>query len=134
MHVHLHLHMHVLMQGFVCLVCLFVCLLYPPRLREQFEAGFGAVSERILRLESLLMSDKIKVPLRFQVEVEERFSQPADKRWHAQFKFYPLGYFRGQGACPAAALSAAWRKFRREVDPGKRWWIVAMGEVPAVRY
>jgi hypothetical protein len=73
------------------------------------------------------MSDKIKVPMRFHVEVEERFSQPADKRWHAQFRWYPLGYFRGQGHSPTAALAVAWRNFRREVHPGKRWWTVAMG-------
>jgi len=80
------------------------------------------------------MSDKRKVPLRFHVEVEERVDRPADKRWHAQFSFYPLGYFRGEGHCPAAALSVAWRNFRREVDPGKRWWVAAMGPVPMVRY
>ncbi len=72
------------------------------------------------------MSDKIKVPLHFQVQVEERLSQPADKRWRAQFSFYPFGYFRGDGHCPAAALAVAWKNFRREVDPGKRWWTVAM--------
>ncbi len=76
------------------------------------------------------MSDKIKVPLRLQVQVEERFSQPADKRWHAQFAFYPLGYFRGTGHSPASALSVAWRKFRREVAPGKRWWAAALGLQP----
>ena len=63
------------------------------------------------------MSDKIKVPLRFQVQVEERFHQPAHKRWRAQFSFYPLGWFRGDSHSPAAAVAIAWRNFRREVDP-----------------
>jgi hypothetical protein len=65
--------------------------------------------------------------MRFQVEVEERFYQPAHKRWRAQFRFYPLGYFRGDAHSPAAALTAAWRNFRRQVDPGKRWWSAALG-------
>lgn len=60
--------------------------------------------------------------MRFQIEIEERFHQPANKRWRAQFKWYPLGYFRGDAHSPASALAAAWRDFRREVDPGKRWW------------
>ena len=59
------------------------------------------------------MSDKIKVPLRFQVQVEERFHQPAHKRWRAQFSFYPLGWFRGDSHSPAAAVAIAWRNFRR---------------------
>ena len=58
------------------------------------------------------MSDKIKVPLRFQVQVEERFHQPAHKRWRAQFSFYPLGWFRGDAHSPAAAVAIAWRKYR----------------------
>jgi len=80
------------------------------------------------------MSDKIKVPLRFQVQVEERFHQPAHKRWRAQFSFYPLGWFRGDSHSPAAAVAIAWRNFRREVDPGQRWWSVVLGPVPPVRY
>jgi hypothetical protein len=80
------------------------------------------------------MSDKRKVPLHFQVTVEERLGQAADKRWHAQFSLYPLGYFRGSGHCPAAALSSAWRHFRREVDPGKRWWTAAAGPLPMIRF
>ena len=88
-----------------------------------------------MRLKAARMSDKIKVPLRFHVQVEERLSQPADRRWHAQFSFYPLGYFRGDAHSPAAAVAIAWRKFRREVDPGKRWWSVALGSpVPQPRY
>lgn len=79
------------------------------------------------------MSDKIKVPLCLNVQVQERLSKPADKRWHAQFSFYPLGYFRGQGHCPAAALAVAWKNFRREVDPGKRWWSGVQGPVPMPR-
>lgn len=80
------------------------------------------------------MADKTRIPLRFQVEVEERLYQPADRRWHAQFKFYPFGYFRGQGHSPSAALAIAWRRLRRQVDPGKRWWTVVMGDYPMARY
>jgi hypothetical protein len=73
------------------------------------------------------MSDKFKVPFHFHVEVEERSYQPANKRWHAQFAWSPLGYFRGDAHSPAAALAVAWKDFRRQVDPGKRWWIAALG-------
>ena len=92
----------------------------------QFEWVFGQVSA--------VMSDKRKVPLHFQVTVEERLQRSADKRWQAQFCFYPLGYFRGEGYCPAAALAVAWKNFRREVDPGKRWWTLAMGAPPMPRF
>jgi len=79
------------------------------------------------------MSDKTKVSMHFQVEVEERFHQPANKRWHVQFRWYPLGYFRGDAHSPSAALAVAWRNFRREVDPGKRWWSAALGTTTAPR-
>jgi hypothetical protein len=72
------------------------------------------------------MSDKIKIPFHVQVQVEERpFNRPGE-RWHAQFVQYPLGYFRGRGATPAAALGRAWRRFRREVSPGRRWWLASL--------
>jgi hypothetical protein len=38
-----------------------------------------------------------------------------------------LGYFRGDGHSPTAALAVAWRRFRHEVHPGNRWWTAAMG-------
>jgi hypothetical protein len=72
------------------------------------------------------MSDKTKVPMHFSVQVDEQFNQPANKRWHAQFMWYPMGYFRGDAHSPAAALALAWQNFRREVDPGKRWWALAL--------
>lgn len=80
------------------------------------------------------MSDKRKVPLHFQVTVEERLGRSADKRWHAQFMIHPLGYFRGEADSPGRALTIAWRLFRREIDPGKRWWAVAMGDCPMGRF
>ena len=80
------------------------------------------------------MKPKIEIPLRFEVSIEEDLGASARKRWHAQFKFYPLGYFRGRGPCPGTALIQAWRRFRREVDPGARWWAVVLGPVPQVRY
>ena len=80
------------------------------------------------------MSDKFKVPLHLQVTVEERLSDPEDKRWHVQFPIYPLGYFRGQGKCPGTALAAAWKNFRKEVHPGKRWWSVVLGPPPSIRW
>ena len=79
------------------------------------------------------MKGKIEIPLRFEVSIEEQLGQPACKRWHAQFKFYPLGYFRAYGRCPGTALLKAWKRFRRDVDPGHRWWAV-LGPVPQVRY
>jgi len=79
------------------------------------------------------MGEKVKVPLQFTVSIEERCSGPATKRWHAQFMFFPLGYFRGAANSPAAALAVAWKKFRREVDPGKRWWSVVQSGVPLPR-
>jgi hypothetical protein len=80
------------------------------------------------------MSDKRKVPLHFAAQIEERFSEPAHRRWHAQFCFYPHGWFRGQGNTPALALSAAWRAFRRELDPEQRWWTIVQGAGPPVRF
>ena len=81
------------------------------------------------------MSEKFRLPLRFDVQVEERLDAPARRRWHAQFRFYPLGYFRGQGDCPGAALARAWGQFRRAVDPGRRWWTSVQGPgSPVVRY
>ena len=81
------------------------------------------------------MSDKRTVPLHFTVSIEERFYQPTDRRWHAQFMFYPLGYFRGDGGSPAHALTRAWRKFRKQIDPGKRWWSVVLNQqVPLPRW
>jgi hypothetical protein len=79
------------------------------------------------------MSKTEAIPFRFSVSVEERLREAPAKRWHAQFMCYPLGYFRGQGRCPGSALAQAWKNFRREVDPGQRWWTVAMG-TPPVRY
>lgn len=69
-----------------------------------------------------IMKQKRVIPLRFQVEIEERLGVPAVRRWRAQFRFYPLGYFRGRSNCPGRALGIAWRKFRRQVDPKGRWW------------
>jgi hypothetical protein len=80
------------------------------------------------------MIQKNAIPLHFQVSVQERILQPKRKRWHAQFMFYPLGYFRGSGPCPGKALLRAWAKFRREVDPRERWWTVVQGPVPPLRY
>lgn len=74
------------------------------------------------------------IPFRFQAQIEERFDRPASKRWHAQFMCYPLGYFRGEGSCPGKALVQAWSKFRREIDPGPRWWVAAMAEAPLTKY
>jgi hypothetical protein len=70
------------------------------------------------------MGDKIKIPFRVDVQLEELLWRPRETRWHAQFKFYPLGYFRGSGKTPAAALRKAWQHFQREVSPGDRWWAV----------
>ncbi len=72
--------------------------------------------------------------MRFQVQIEERLDVPRRKRWHAQFCFYPLGYFRGTAACPGLALAKAWKNFRAEIDPGERWWTAAAGAPPLVRY
>lgn len=76
------------------------------------------------------MKQKREVPLLFQVTVEERLHVANGHRWHAQFCFYPLGYFRGTGYCPGRALAAAWRKLRRAVDPGTRWWTVLDAGLP----
>lgn len=73
------------------------------------------------------------VPLHFSVQIEERFSEPAHRRWHAQFCFYPRGWFRGQGHTPALALAAAWRALRRELHPGERWWSLIQRENAPVR-
>jgi hypothetical protein len=80
------------------------------------------------------MKTKRVIPLHFEVSIREVLANPPRKRWHAQFKFYPLGYFRGKGRCPGTALRAAWRHFRKEVDPRGRWWTAVMGPPPLVRY
>jgi len=72
------------------------------------------------------MADKRKIPFHVQVMIEERLYKPWSHRWHAQFQFYPLGYFRGAGRTPAEALKLAWKRFEREVSPGRRWWVAAM--------
>lgn len=46
------------------------------------------------------------------VTIEER--RYGKGPWHAQFSYYPDGYFRGVGPTPAAALRSAWRQFERE--------------------
>lgn len=74
------------------------------------------------------------IPFRFEAQIEERFDQPPGKRWHAQFRCYPLGYFRGQGRCPGTALVQAWKNFRREVDPGDRWWAAVTNCPAQLRY
>ncbi len=79
------------------------------------------------------MKEKRLVRMQFSAEIEERLWAPTRKRWQAQFKFYPLGYFRGAGPCPGKALTRAWAQFRRVVHPGKRWWSVILGPVPPIR-
>jgi len=79
------------------------------------------------------MGDKSRVPLHFTVEVEEFLRRPAGQRWRAQFSFYPFGYFRGDGSTPPEAFKRAWRKFKKEIDPGKRWWAMVQGPVQQVR-
>ena len=80
------------------------------------------------------MKGKIEYPLHFEATIEEILEAPAGRRWHAQFKFYPLGYFRGYGRCPGTALRSAWKNFKEEVDPGRRWWTIVQGQAPPIRY
>jgi len=79
------------------------------------------------------MKEKLRIPFSFEAQIREQCDLPRAKRWHAQFKCYPLGYFRGEGRCPGTALAQAWKKFREEVDPGERWWIVGTG-APLCRF
>jgi hypothetical protein len=98
----------------------------------QFELHSGQIknlsgsSRKLFPYPERPMGDKRKIPLHFEVTIEERLHQPWARRWNAQFKFYPWGYFRGNGRTPAAALSLAWNRFEKEVSPGRRWWIAAM--------
>lgn len=79
-----------------------------------------------------MIHNKHLIPLYLDVMVEEQLH--AQLPWQAQFKVYPYGYFRGQGLTPAAALAVAWREFRAEVDPGRRWWsAVTQGRIPVPR-
>ena len=71
------------------------------------------------------MSDKYRVAFHTEVMIQEQLYRPPAERWQAQFLIYPHGYYRGQGRTPAAALSLAWRRFERELSPGRRWWLVA---------
>jgi len=79
------------------------------------------------------MDKRPLIPLTFHVTIEEKLFQPPTRRWHVQFMFHPFGYFRAQSKTPAQALSVAWKKFRKEVDPGKRWWSVVQSGVPLPR-